>query len=301
MQDGRRKTIGIIRGGKEDYQKSIFQGGEIISFIQNNLFDKLKPMDILIDRQEVWYLSGLPIKPADLISQIDLVWNFSHPNYLNVLENLSIPIIGHSSFAHSFSKSKEMLETHMKEVDVKIPRHFVIPVFQEDIDGPRDKYILAKAKEVLSKFPAPWIIKTFTPDSNTAIHLVKTFPQLIEALEDMVNSKKSILVEEFIAGKIISTHSISGFRNEEIYVFPPQNLLVSEKDKLINLAKKIHQKLALNHYLKSDFILNSKGDVFLFNLDFLPDFQEDSHFSQSCTYVASDKKEIILHLMESVL
>ena len=75
--------------------------------------------------------------------------------------------------------------------------------------------------------------KIFTSDSNMGIHLTKTFGELAEAIEDGVNHNKSILVEEFISGKSSTVHSISGFRGEDIYVFPPQNFLTDEKERVI--------------------------------------------------------------------
>lgn len=306
MVGSKTKIVGILRGGTgNEYEKSLREGGKVLSLIRENLSANWKPVDILIDRDGVWHFKGVPIQPADLINKVDVVWNASHPSQATLFKNLSIPHVGHSIFSKTLSESKEMLKEHMDKIGVKMPRHFVIPVYQADFDGPKDKFIIKKAQEVLHKFPAPWIIKTFTPDSNTAIHLVKTYPELVEAIAEMVEHNRSILVEEFISGKIVSVHSVLGFRGEEVYTFPclptstiSGNFKSNEKEKLIELTKNIHAHLGKDHYLRSDFILTPRGNIFLINVDFSPDLQKDSHLDQVCEFVGAKTHHVIEHILE---
>ncbi|HAS80446.1 MAG: hypothetical protein UR25_C0001G0049 [Candidatus Nomurabacteria bacterium GW2011_GWE1_32_28] len=293
--------VGVLRGGiSKDYRSSLLKGGDIISNIFENLSEKYKVVDILVDKDDVWHLNGLPIKPSDLMYKIDVVWNTSHSNYSKILKDLSIPNIGVGHFL-KILESKEILENHVKNIEVKIPRSIVFSTYQKDFDGPIEKYAIKKAKEVMNKFPAPWIVKSFTLDSNTSIHLAKTFGELVDVVKDGVAHDKSILVEEFILGKVSSVHSISGFRGEDIYVLPPINFSVSEKDKIISLAKNLHIHLGVKYYLKSDFILHPKLGFFLTNIDFSPDFRVDSHLKQSCDYVGAEMHHILDYFLEKAL
>ena len=216
-----KKVVGVLRGGTfENYEKSLFEGGKIISHIFENLSDKWKPIDVLIDKNGKWYLGGLPIKPSHLMEKVDVVWNTSHPSYSKTLEDLSVPTIGVNHFSNTLG-SREMLNEHMKGIKINMPRAFIIPVYQKDFDGSLEKYAVRKAKEVFSKFSSPWIVKSLTEDLNTGIHVAKTFPELLEAIIDCTKHKKSILVEEFIFGRDISVHSVASFRGEDIYNFPP--------------------------------------------------------------------------------
>lgn len=302
MQVATKKRIGILRGGAgKHYASSLKKGGDIILHIHENLNDKYKVFDIFVDKDHVWHMNGLPVSPNDLAHKVDIVWNTSHPSMSNILDSLSIRNIGSSSFSYTLENSKEMLREHMEKLGVQIPKSIVFPLYQEDFDGPRDKYIIKKAKEVHEKFPAPWIVKSFTPDMNMGIHLAKTFPELVDAIEDGVNHEKSILVEEFIAGKVASIHSVPEFRNQKIYIFPLGNTFgvfsVEEKEKLSNLVKELHKHIDAVHYLKSDFVFTPRGKVYLLQIESIPDTKPSSHFSEVCESVGAKMHNVVEHIL----
>jgi len=272
-----QKRVGILRGGTgEHYKSSLKKGGEIISHISENLSDKYKVIDILIDKKGVWHINGLPIMPADLMHKVDLVWNTSHPSLSVILDNFSIPNIGLNSFSHALENSKEMLREHMKKIEVNMPRYILLP---------------KSAREVLEKFPAPWRVEN---------KLVRTFSELTELIEN----NKSILVEEFISGKITSVHSVPNFREQETYIFPIGNSFgnfsADEKSKLTNLAKDVHEHIGAKHYLKSNFVLNKRGKVYLLDFESIPNLKSFSHFSQACESVGAKMSDVVEHILEQV-
>ncbi len=307
MPEKTKIKVGILRGGTgKHYESSLKRGGEIISHILENLSLKYKTVDILIDKNGVWHLNGIPINSSDLNRKVDVIWNTSkHSSTASVLDNLSIPNIGNGSFFGALENSSDMLRKHMKSIGVQMPQSIILPLYQKDFDGPREKYAIKKAKEVFEKFSSPWIVKSFSDDSNMGIHLAKTFGELAEAIEDGVAHKKSILVEEFIPGKVASMHSVPAFRGQDIYVFPLGNTFGNftpgEKEKLISLVKNLHNHIGAKHYLKSDFILNGKGKIYLLDIDGIPDLRPDSHFSQVCESVGAKTHHIIEHILEKAL
>ena len=184
-----------------------------------------------------------------------------------------------------------------------MPRSVIIPVYQKDFDGPREKYALKKAQEIHSKFGAPWIVKSFAEDANMGIHLAKTFPELEEAIEDGVRHKQSIVVEEFIIGKPGVFHSVSGFRGQDVYVFPQgQESIFSEgeREKIAALARNLHRHLSAGHYLKSDFLLTPKQKIYLLEFENIPDLKPGSHFSQTCELAGTKINSVVEHILESV-
>ncbi|MFA5778262.1 MAG: hypothetical protein WC870_02110 [Candidatus Paceibacterota bacterium] len=305
MQAKTKKRIGVLRGGAgKQYASSLKKGGEIILHISENLGDKYKPVDILIDKNHIWHCGGVPITPGDLVKKIDIVWNTTHPSLSNILDSLSVPTIGASSFSYALENSKDMLREHIKNIGVEMPRSIILPVYQKDFDGPRERYSIKKAKEVFEKFSSPWVVKSFTEDSSMGIHLAKTFPELVTAIEDGVNHGKSILVEEFIAGKVASIHSVPKFRGQNIYTFPLGNTFgnfsAEEKNKLTDLAKDLHSYVGAKHYLKSDFVLSPKGKVYLLQIRSIPNLKADSHFSQVCESVGAKMHQVVEHILEQV-
>jgi len=305
MGDNKIK-VGVLRGGEgKHYTFSLRKGGDIISHIFENLSGKYKTVDILIDKNGSWHLNGVPINPADLTHKVDVFWDTTrHPNISTILDNLFVPNIGNTSFLKILENNNNMLQKHIKDVGIKMPRSILLPFYQKDFDGSIEKYVLRKAKEVFEKFSSPWVVKSFTPDSNMGIHLAKTFTELVDAIEDGVSHQKSILVEEFISGKVVSTHSVTDFRGKDIYVFPINNLftgqvslLTKEKEQITSLVKSFHKHLAVKHYLKSDFILHPRRGLFLTNIDFLPDLRVGSHLEKSCEYVGAKKHHVIEHIL----
>ena len=299
------KRVGILRGGAgENYESSLKKGGDIISYIFENLGDKYKPIDILVDKDYVWHMNGLPVSPSDLAQRVDVVWNTSHPSLSNILESLSIPNVGPSSFHSSLSSSKEMLREHMKKIGVAMPRHIILPLYQEDFDGPRERYSIKKAKEIFEKFGSPWIVRSLTLDESMGIHLARTFNELVAGIEDGVQHESSILVEEFITGKVVALHSVAGFRGEDVYTFPPVNVFGNissdEKDKLVLLAKDLHNHIGAKHYLKSVFVLHPRGKVYLMHIDSMPNLKPNSHFLEVCESVGTKPHHVLEHILESV-
>ena len=304
--------VGIIRGGVGDgYETSLKEGGYIISCIFENLYPKYKPIDIFIDKEGQWHISGIPVSPADLLHRIDVAWNSSHHSYSNVLNNLSISHISVPVFSY-FLNNKDRLKEHLKEINIKMPRHILIPPYQEDIDGPKDKYIFRKAREVLEKFGGPWIIKSFTDVSDKGIYVAKTFEKLMFAIGELASFDKSILVEELIEGKKAGVHTIRDFRKQDYYslfpfehkddnVFSTGNFSSTEKEELLNMSKNICKFLNVENYLLTNFVLNKNRGIYLSNIDFSPDFSPDSHFNKSCEEIGINGHNILEHMLKKNL
>ncbi|KKR62085.1 hypothetical protein A2643_01630 [Candidatus Nomurabacteria bacterium RIFCSPHIGHO2_01_FULL_39_220] len=287
-----KRRVGILRGGTgEHYASSLKKGGDIILYISENLSNKYKVVDILIDKDHIWHLGGLPISPSDLAHRVDIVWNTTHPSFSNILDSLSIPNIGISSFFHILENNKDTLRKHIKDLEISLPRQVVSS---------------KSARVVFEKFGSPWVVKSFSDGSNSlAVHLAHTFNELVARIEDGLKQGKSILVEEFIVGKVASVHSVPYFRGQEFYVFPPINvfgqLSFGEKEKLISLAKGLHKHIGAKHYLKSNFVLNKRGKIYLLDLDSTPNLNSYSHFSQACESVGAKTHHVVEHVLDSAL
>ncbi len=301
-----KKRVGVIRGGAGGhYESSLRRGGEIISHISEHLSDKYKTCDILVDKDHIWHMHGLPINPTDLMNKVDVVWNASHPSFSNILQSFSIPHISSNSFSHALENSRGMLAEHMKKAGVNMPRHVLLPLYQEDIDGPLEKYLIKKAKEVHAKFGAPWIVKSYISDSSMGVHLAKTFPQLIDAIADGVNHQTSILVEEFIYGKVAGVHSLANFRGEKVYTFPVVSIFgdlsAQEKEKLMALAKDLHSHMGATQYLKLSFVLDKRGKVHLLHADSKIDPRKDSYLAKVCESVGAKMHHVVEHVLERAM
>ena len=298
-----------MRGGAgKQYQTSLKRGGNIISYIFDRFPDKYKIVDILIDKDHIWHLGGLPISPSDLSPRVDIVWNTTHPSFSNILNSLNIPNISSSSFSSSLVNSQEMLRKHMVQIGISIPRSIVLPIYQKDFSGPPEKYAIKKAREVFGKFSSPWVVRSFMPGEDKTemnVHLAQTFEELVDAISEGVVRETSILVEEFIAGKVVSIHCVPHFRGEELYIFPTVEVFgnFSQEDKkmLTILAKDLYHHLGAKHYLKSNLLLDKRGKVYLLDFEFTPNLKSYSHFSQACESASAKMHDVVEHILEQAL
>ena len=305
--------VGVLRGGTgEDYFDSLEKGGQVISYIQEHFTNSFQPVDILIDREGIWHHRGLPVLPADLKNKIDVIWHAGLGTDKNILESLSIPHIAPPRFASSVGGERSMLAEHMKMIGVQMPQHIVLTAYTPEFDGPIDRYATKKAMQVFEKFSSPWIVKSFTSDVSLGIHIAKTFPELTEAILEFAKSGKSILVEELIAGKKASVHSLAHFRGEPLYSFPPVehrmdgvvapgNFSQSEKEKVLALAKTIFTHLGAEHYMQADFIIHPNRGVIFTSGVFTPHLAADSHLFSSADAVGATPAHIFEHIINNAL
>lgn len=304
MQSATKKRIGILRGGAgHHYAFSLKRGGDIIAHIHGYLGEKYKPADILVDKGHIWHFNGLPVSPADLVGKVDIIWNVSHPSLSYILDSLSIPNIGTGSFPFTLENSRDMLREHMQTIGVEMPRAVILPAYQKDLDGPRERYAIRKAKEVFEKFSPPWVVRSFVSDPEMGVHVAKTFPELVGAIEDGVKRGESVLVEELVAGKGVSIHSIPGFRGQILYTFPfgdpAARFSDSEREILSRGAKNIHWHIGAGQYLKSDLVLTPRGRVYLLRVESVPDLRPGSRLAQACEFAGAEMRQVIDHILES--
>ncbi len=293
--------VGVLRGGVDScYKKSLTEGGNVIAHILENLSDKYKPVDILIDTNGIWHVNGVPIEPEGIAGKVDVIWNTLHPNLSKVFKDLSIPIVGVNYLNFLSPDNRVMLEKHMKEINVKMPRHLILPLYKEDIDGTKEKYATQKAKDVFEKFSSPWIVRPLVSDVSMGVHIANTFPELVNAIMDGIKHNHGIVVEELIIGKFASVHTLAGFRNKDIYSFPIIEKFSSlEKEKLIFIAQKIYEHIDTNDYLKTDLILHPTKGIYLSDISSYPSLSEDSHLNQSCESVGAKTHHALASILEA--
>lgn len=297
-----KKRVGILRGGAgSEYESSLKRGGELSAFIIQKLNHKLEPIDVFIDRNDVWHIGGLSVLPSDLMHRVDIAWNTSNPKYSQTLESFSIPCISLGGFSSVLENSREILEKHLKSVGVNMPKSALFPVYQSDFDGSKEEYAMKCTREVFEKFPAPWIVRSFAPNVNMAVHVAKTYDELSSSIYEGISKGTSILVEELIYGKIGAVHSVAGFRGEDLYTLPSIGFSTEENKKLSKLANILHQHLGVSSYLKSDVVWHPKKGIHVVGISSYPDIRQDSHLDKSLQGVGAEMHHVIEHILENSL
>jgi len=328
-------NVGVLRGGADNrYKTSLDNGASILSCLRtDDMAKKYRAVDIFIDEQGVWHINGIPMSMDKISERVDIVLNALLGSYAESghiqkqLEEHNILYVGTDSTSSIVSHNKDLTKQEFTKMGIKTPQHLLFPAYQEDFDEPRSRYPQIKAREVWEKMSPPWVVKPLTGGSSMGVHVCKTFQDLVEAIEEGMNSQVSIIVEEFIKGKEATVGVIKGFRNIELYVLPPvevrlptgsshfdyniknrNNLPVicpgcfseQEKKELERLASDIHKNLNLKHFSKSDFIIHPKKGIYALEVNTQSEFMNYSIITQALESVGSNLSELIDHLIKNI-
>ncbi len=336
MSEKSKIRVGVVRGGiSSEYEVSLKSGGHVLSQLRGEkLNHKYEPLDILIDREGLWHLNGLPVSLEKLSRSVDVILNALHGDFgedgkiQQIFDEWNIPYTGSGAMASAIGYNKGLSKEQFSQLNIKTPQHLLIPQYQEDFDGPIHEYARRKAREVFQKLSPSWIIKPLTGGSSIGIHFCKTLPELASAFEDMATKNVSVIVEEMIVGKEATVGIVENFRGRDLYALPPieirppakseffdyeakysgesqeicpGNFSASEKKELEKLALAIHQGLGLSHYSRSDFIVAPKRGIYALEVNTLPGLTGESLLPKALSAVGSDTSEFIDHIIELAL
>lgn len=325
--------VGVIRGGiSGEYEVSLASGAQVLSHLRGDLLkEKYKAIDIYIDRDGIWHINGIPMTIDKVAPKVDVIINALHGDYgedgkvQQLLEQWNIPYTGSGPFASAVGYNKFLTKKEFDKLGIKTPKHLLFPAYQDDFDGPRNKYPERKAREVWEKLPPPWIVKPLTGGSSMGVHVCKTFENLISAFDESIDQNVSVLVEEFIKGKEATVGVIDNFRNKDIYTLPPIEIRIpktstffdnevkyngqsqeicpgnfsqEEKVELERLASLIHSGLGLSHYSRSDFIVHPQKGIYALEVNTLPGLTAESLMPKALRAVGSDLPEFIEHIIK---
>ncbi|MFA6515242.1 MAG: D-alanine--D-alanine ligase [Candidatus Paceibacterota bacterium] len=325
--------VGVIRGGiSGEYEVSLASGAQVLSHLRSDILkDKYHAIDIFIDRDGVWHTNGIPTTIDKIARKVDVIVNALHGDYgedgkvQQELEQWNIPYTGSGPFASAIGYNKYLAKQEFEKLGIKTPKHILFPVYQDDFDGPKDRYAEKKAREVWEKMAPPWIVKPLTGGSSMGVHVCKTFQDLVDAFEEGMDQKVSVLVEEFIKGKEATVGVINNFRGKNVYTLPPieiripktstffdndvkyngqsqeicpGNFTEEEKKELESLTALIHTGLNLSHYSRSDFIIHPKKGIYALEVNTLPGLTGESLMPKALTAVGSNLPEFIEHIIK---
>jgi len=328
--------VGVIRGGVSgEYEVSLASGAQVLSHLRSDILkDKYTAIDIFIDRDGVWHINGIPITIDKVAPKVDVIINALHGDYgedgkvQELLEQWKIPYTGSGPIPSSIGYNKFLTKQEFIKLGINTPQHILFPAYQDDFDGPKNRYAEKKAREVWERLSPPWIVKPLTGGSSIGMQVCKTFQSLVDAFETGMNDKVSILVEEFIKGKEATVGVIDNFRNKDVYTLPPieiripkestffdnnvkyngqsqeicpGNFTSKEKAELERLAALIHSGLNLSHYSRSDFIIHPKRGIFALEVNTLPGLTGESLMPKALSAVGSNLPEFIEHIINLAL
>lgn len=322
------KRVAVLRGGlSHEYDVSLKTGGAIISNL-SNLEQEYAPVDVLISKDGVWHVSGVPMNPQKILHSVDMVINGLHGVYgedgtvQKILEHFHVPYIGSGIVSSALSLNKVLTKEFLRKHSIKTPHYITLE---------RDNSIPLSAREIkdlsdtiFQSLPFPLIVKPVSGGSSIGVSYVGSKEDIKNALIHAFNFSNKIIVEEYIDGKEVSCGVIENFRNQDFYKMWPVQVLGNDKkffdydSKHLNiesslilepklspveklqiqeLAKDVHKLLGLSDYSISDMIIHPRRGIFVLETNSLPPLNHKSPFIKSLESLGSNMKEFLHHLV----
>lgn len=316
-----RIRVGVLRGGVGyEYDVSLRTGASILKILREDKDEKYDPIDILIDKSGVWHMNGLPRRPEEIITNVDLVINalhgpFGEGGYVSkILDSFKIPHTGPSAFAGGLSQNKHLTkdflknlvrtpeEIHLGGEGIKMPYHELIR---------KDKFCVETISEIFRSVPMPAVVKPVDSSLSLGISIAQTPLDLERSIHRAFNFSPNVMVEEHIPGVEITCGVIRDFRGDKLYALMPTEVMRGDmmqfrtparigqkiKETIVGVAKKVHDKLNLGPYSRSDFIIHPKRGVMFLEVNSLPPIHEKSLFNEGLHSAGITPEQFLEHII----
>jgi len=315
--------VGVLRGGPStEYDVSLKTGGSVLAHLPR---EKYQPHDILLTREGSWHIDGLPTHPARLVHTVDVIFNALHGTFgedggvQRVLDGVKIPYTGSRAYASAIAMNKEVAKEHFASAGLKVPRHITVR------DGDAEYLVVEK---IFRTMAPPWVVKPLDNGSSVGVRVVRTMPDLGDALREAFTISKTALVEEYIRGKEATCGVVEGYRGQEVYALFPVEIIPPttksffdyeakysgisrelcpgrfsgrEKEVLQNMAVVAHKSLGLSHYSRSDFMLHPTRGIFILETNNLPGLTQESLLPKSLAAVGAPYDHFLDHIITLAL
>ncbi len=313
-----RLRVAVLRGGpSSEYDVSLATGQSVLKHLNE---ERYQPLDVLITRDGIWHLRGMPIEPERVVRQADVVFNALHGSYgedggvQKVLESLRIPYTGSRAVPSAAAMHKAIAKGYLRAHGVKTPQHVVFPVSHD---------LNQRIVDLFRNFPQPSVIKPVNAGSSVGVTVAHTFTEFENGIVHGFQFSPTLLIEEYIAGREATCGVVDQFRGEDVYaLFPieivpprenaffdyhakysgasdeicPGRFTASEKKEIQRLALLAHQSLGLRHYSRSDFIVSPRGVYFL-EVNTLPGLTEQSLVPKALAAHGASLPEFLDHVV----
>lgn len=314
-------VVGVIRGGpSNEYEVSLNTGASVLK----HLPEKYVGHDILISKDGTWHSGGVPRNPERVLKRVDVIFNALHGAYgedgkvQRFLDNFSVPYTGSGVFGSALGMNKVLSKRAFENRGLKMPRHIVVK---------KDTVSKEILLDIFKNFPHPCVVKPASAGSSVGVRIVRSFPELEDAVAEALTHSPLALVEEFIRGREASCGVVENFRGEKLYPLFPIEIIQPEtseffdynakysgesqeicpahferdvKNEIQYAAKEAHNALHLRHYSRSDFIISPRG-VYLLETNTLPGLTPESLLPKALAEGGTEFPHFLDHLVTLAL
>lgn len=312
-----KTRVAVLRGGPSaEYEVSLKTGQSVLTHLSS---DKYLSRDILIDKQGVWHLRGMPVDPFRALDQVEVVFNALHGAYgedgtvQKLLDTHRVPYTGSGALGSSLGMNKPLAKAQLGNLSFRLPHQRVLT---------KDTFEPSILIDLFRTFPQPSVIKPASGGSSVATSVVHSYDSIVKGVTLAFEHADTILVEQYIPGREATVAVIEGFRGEPLYVLPPVEIIPTKNtffdyeekyagharevcpasfsrditNKLIEAAREVHTTLGLRDYSRCDFIVDKHG-IFFLEVNTLPGLTEASLVPKALEAVGSSLPDFLDHIV----
>ncbi len=309
------KRIGILRGGiSPEYSISLKTGGAVQQALIDGGFEAI---DMLLDKQGVLHIKGVPADLDKAQMSVDYVWNALHGEFgedgkvQGLLDQYGIPYSGSGVIASAQAFNKQKTKEYAQSLGIKTPTSLlVMPEGAESVSE-----ISARIYKTMAP---PWVIKPLSGGSSVNTFFAFTPLDLANIVEESISHNQPFIVEQYISGTEVAVGVIDEFRNKKNYVLPvvditsssrgvldydsrleggysdtQSRLRPSERQQIGELAQKLHTSLGAKDYSQSEFIVDRFGKIWFIETDTQPALHPEAPFYKALEAVGATLTEFV--------
>jgi D-alanine-D-alanine ligase len=315
------QRIGILRGGvSPEYDISLKTGANV----QRALHEAgLEAVDMLLDKNGVLHIKGIPADLETSKDSVDLVWNALHGDFgedgqvQQLFEQYGIPYTGSPADVAQLAFNKQSAKEQAKALGIDTPTSLLIMP-----EG--DESVSAVTQRIYKTMAPPWVLKPLAGGGSVRTYFAFTPLELAHFVEESISDQQPFIAEQYILGREAAVGVMDSFRSQEPYVLPvvevaspsrdilKQEARMSdepyarlhggfskqERDVLSELAKKLHQHFGAKDYSQSEFIVDKRGKPWFIELDTHPHLTNNSPFLIALESVGATLQEFVKSIVE---
>jgi D-alanine-D-alanine ligase len=317
-----KTRVAVLRGGpSSEYDVSMQTGAGVIRALTALGYHVI---DVPITKSGEWIVEGRVKDPDKALLTTDVVFIAMHGAYgedgtvQRICERLHIPFTGSNSFASSLAFNKDLTKRALREHILTLPKH--VRVQRDnllDID--------AVIRVIGDSFGPGYVVKPSNSGSSHGVSIVESPAELKAVITALLQTHTDCMVEERIVGTEATCAIIEGYRDNDVYVLPPIEIVpppdraffdetakyngttaeicpgrftYEEKEKISQLAELVHRTLGLTQYSRTDCIVRD-GEVYFLEVNTLPGLTSESLFPKAAGAVGLDFNMLIDHLIRT--
>lgn len=310
------QRIGILRGGvSPEYDLSLKTGANV----QRALHEAgLEAVDMLLDKDGVLHIKGIPADLETAKESVDVVWNALHGDFGEdgqvqaLLDQYDIPYTGAASDAAQLAFNKQSAKEHAKALGIDTPPSLlIIPEGNESVSE--------MTQRIYKTMAPPWVLKPLSGGGSVRAYFAFTPLDLAQFVEESISNGEPFIAEQYISGREAAVGVIDNFRSQEPYVLPVMEVsspsrgtltnetrasdesyarlhggfTKQERDVLSELAKKLHEHFGAKDYSQSEFIVDKRGKPWFIELDTHPHLTSNAPFLLALESVGATLQEFV--------